>query len=87
PVPAAVADPVRVAGLATQLRGLLQEFAIVPLELQQALDAALAGYTTPALRTALLRQIDQLDYDAAEATLDEILRAGRCDLRAADTTP
>ncbi|HNG49194.1 MAG TPA: response regulator [Plasticicumulans sp.] len=87
PAPAAVADPARVAGLATQLRGLLQEFAIVPLELQQALDAALAGYTTPALRTALLRQIDQLDYDAAEATLDEILRAGRCDLLAADTTP
>ncbi|MFO1359547.1 response regulator, partial [Plasticicumulans sp.] len=75
-VPTAVADPGRVESLAAQLRGLLQEFAIVPLELHQALDAALTGYTTPVLRTALLRQIDQLDYGAAEATLDEILRTG-----------
>jgi PAS domain S-box-containing protein len=58
--------------LIAELGRIMDEFSLVPREMLDELGRVLNGHVPARLLEILLRQIDQLDYGAARASLDEM---------------
>ncbi|MBL8472642.1 MAG: response regulator [Rhodocyclaceae bacterium] len=90
PAAAATLDRARAAKLLQQLQRVLEDFSIPSHDLIDSISMTLKSHVPERVMESMLRQIDQLDYDAACESLAEINRtlnlAPDTDAQAAEST-